>query len=219
METVTEQQVFQWLPGADFNMDAHSGTAHRAPRAQTLPLCLSRVLFLSHSPFQPINILLSVHKITMDTHMLRAIPRHSHAHSFVKAWYLTHTHLFSYSLLLSLFPVTSSVYSFCFILLNIFFSAPIFLRYKKTPVEVYELKAQGHTKSLNPSQVSVHVGLDNKRHQTPPPSRHTWGRQSQGSYLPGSPRPPSRASASGPSSSSSARRSLLDDEGGIDLIV
>ncbi|XP_048090546.1 LOW QUALITY PROTEIN: copper-transporting ATPase 2 [Alosa alosa] len=58
--------------------------------------------------------------------------------------------------------------------------------YKKTPVEMFELRAQGHTKSINPSEVSVHVGLDD-RHRTPPPGRHTWDRQSQGSYLPGSP--------------------------------
>ncbi|XP_062383431.1 copper-transporting ATPase 2 [Sardina pilchardus] len=83
--------------------------------------------------------------------------------------------------------------------------------YKKTPVEMFELRARGHTKSLNPSQVSVHVGLDD-RHRTPPSGRHTWERQSQGSYLPGSPRPPS-------SSSAQDRRSLLDDEGGVDLIV
>ncbi|KAL2088165.1 hypothetical protein ACEWY4_016993 [Coilia grayii] len=84
--------------------------------------------------------------------------------------------------------------------------------YKKTPVEVYELRAQGHTKSLSPSQVSVQVGLDD-RYPTPPSGRHTWDRHSQDSYLPGSSRPPSS------SFTAQDRCSLLDDEGGVDLTV
>lgn len=39
--------------------------------------------------------------------------------------------------------------------------------YKKTSVEVYEARAEGHMRSLNSSQISAHVGLEGQR--APPP--------------------------------------------------
>uniref|UniRef100_A0A6Q2WZ16 Copper-transporting ATPase 2 n=1 Tax=Esox lucius TaxID=8010 RepID=A0A6Q2WZ16_ESOLU len=68
--------------------------------------------------------------------------------------------------------------------------------YKKTSVEMYEFRAQGQRKSLSPSQVSTHVGLDDRR-RTPPTFRGTWERLSQGSRisLPISSRPASQGSS------------------------
>ncbi|XP_066562490.1 copper-transporting ATPase 2 isoform X2 [Amia ocellicauda] len=49
--------------------------------------------------------------------------------------------------------------------------------YKKTPVGWYEARAQGRMKSLRASEVSVHIGLDNRR--CSPPTRRVWDRVSR----------------------------------------
>lgn len=47
-----------------------------------------------------------------------------------------------------------------------------FLSYKKPDVERYEAQAQGSMKSLTPSEVSVHIGIDDRRRDLPKPG--TW---------------------------------------------
>jgi len=39
----------------------------------------------------------------------------------------------------------------------------LFLSYKKPDTESYEAQAQGHMKPLTPSQISVHIGMDDRR--------------------------------------------------------
>uniref|UniRef100_A0A6Q2WSF4 Copper-transporting ATPase 2 n=1 Tax=Esox lucius TaxID=8010 RepID=A0A6Q2WSF4_ESOLU len=89
--------------------------------------------------------------------------------------------------------------------------------YKKTSVEMYEFRAQGQRKSLSPSQVSTHVGLDDRR-RTPPTFRGTWERLSQGSRisLPISSRPASQGSSN---HYLQDRYSLLDHEKEQSLVV
>ncbi|XP_051986771.1 copper-transporting ATPase 2-like [Xyrauchen texanus] len=55
--------------------------------------------------------------------------------------------------------------------------------YKKTTVEEYELRAQGHKLSLSPSQVSTHIGLEYRRCSPLSFSRdrHRWSRSGSGS--------------------------------------
>uniref|UniRef100_A0A4W5RGH1 Copper-transporting ATPase 2 n=1 Tax=Hucho hucho TaxID=62062 RepID=A0A4W5RGH1_9TELE len=68
--------------------------------------------------------------------------------------------------------------------------------YKKTSIETYEFRAQGNRKSLSPSQVSTHVGLDDRRRT-----------------------PPSLRGPSTPSLLDQGRCSLLDHEKEVGLIV
>lgn len=42
-----------------------------------------------------------------------------------------------------------------------------FLSYKKPDLERYEAQAQGSMKSLTPSEVSVHIGMDDRRRDLP----------------------------------------------------
>ncbi|KAJ8246747.1 hypothetical protein GJAV_G00254930 [Gymnothorax javanicus] len=87
--------------------------------------------------------------------------------------------------------------------------------YKKTPVERYEIRAQGKMHSLSPSQISTHVGLDN-RPLSPAhsPNPRQWDRVSRGSRQ-------SHVSSLSNRDRSSTRpdqRSLLDSDRGDDLI-
>uniref|UniRef100_A0AAY4C2J9 Copper-transporting ATPase 2 n=1 Tax=Denticeps clupeoides TaxID=299321 RepID=A0AAY4C2J9_9TELE len=79
--------------------------------------------------------------------------------------------------------------------LSVVLSSLLLRLYKKTTLESYELRAQGHMKSVNPSQVSMHVGLDD--HQR---NHNTWDKH-------------------GKSPASQDRRSLLEDEKGKDQMV
>uniref|UniRef100_A0A8C7LE21 Copper-transporting ATPase 2 n=1 Tax=Oncorhynchus kisutch TaxID=8019 RepID=A0A8C7LE21_ONCKI len=84
--------------------------------------------------------------------------------------------------------------------------------YKKTSIETYEFRAQGNMKSLSPSQVSTHVGLDDRR-RTPPSLRGAWERLSQGSRLSLPISLSSQPASRGPSTPSLQDRcSLLDHE-------
>uniref|UniRef100_A0A8C7PWK0 P-type Cu(+) transporter n=1 Tax=Oncorhynchus mykiss TaxID=8022 RepID=A0A8C7PWK0_ONCMY len=84
--------------------------------------------------------------------------------------------------------------------------------YKKTSIETYEFRAQGNMKSLSPSQVSTHVGLDDRR-RTPPSLRGAWERLSQGSRLSLPISLSSQPDSRGPSTPSLQDRcSLLDHE-------
>uniref|UniRef100_A0A8C3XWE3 Copper-transporting ATPase 2 n=1 Tax=Chelydra serpentina TaxID=8475 RepID=A0A8C3XWE3_CHESE len=49
--------------------------------------------------------------------------------------------------------------------------------YKKPGTERYEAKAQGHMKPLTPSQISVHIGMDDRRRDSPRPT--AWDQISQ----------------------------------------
>lgn len=44
-------------------------------------------------------------------------------------------------------------------------------RFKKTSVELYEVRAQGQMKSLRSSQISTHLGLDGRRRSPALPAR------------------------------------------------
>ncbi|XP_029613085.1 copper-transporting ATPase 2-like isoform X2 [Salmo trutta] len=91
--------------------------------------------------------------------------------------------------------------------------------YKKTSIETYEFRAQGNMKSLSPSQVSTHVGLDDRR-RTPPSRRGAWERLSQGSRLSLPISLSSQPASLGPSTSSLQDRcSLLDHEKEVGLVV
>uniref|UniRef100_A0A674E1C6 Copper-transporting ATPase 2 n=1 Tax=Salmo trutta TaxID=8032 RepID=A0A674E1C6_SALTR len=91
--------------------------------------------------------------------------------------------------------------------------------YKKTSIETYEFRAQGNMKSLSPSQVSTHVGLDDRR-RTPPSLRRAWERLSQGSRLSLPISLSSQPASRGPSTPSLQDRcSLLDHEKEVGLIV
>ncbi|XP_038835957.1 copper-transporting ATPase 2 isoform X4 [Salvelinus namaycush] len=91
--------------------------------------------------------------------------------------------------------------------------------YKKTSIETYEFRAQGNMKSLSPSQVSTHVGLDDRR-RTPPSLRGAWERLSQGSRLSLPNSLSSQPASRGPSTPSlQDRRSLLDHEKEVGLVV
>uniref|UniRef100_A0A4W5RF90 Copper-transporting ATPase 2 n=1 Tax=Hucho hucho TaxID=62062 RepID=A0A4W5RF90_9TELE len=93
--------------------------------------------------------------------------------------------------------------------------------YKKTSIETYEFRAQGNRKSLSPSQVSTHVGLDDRR-RTPPSLRGAWERLSQGSRLSLPISLSSQPASRGPSTPSlldQGRCSLLDHEKEVGLIV
>lgn len=54
---------------------------------------------------------------------------------------------------------------------------PLFFSYKKPGVEKYEARAQGCMKPLTPSQVSVYIGMDNRRQDLPRSS--AWDELSQ----------------------------------------
>uniref|UniRef100_A0A8C7PYR4 Copper-transporting ATPase 2 n=1 Tax=Oncorhynchus mykiss TaxID=8022 RepID=A0A8C7PYR4_ONCMY len=91
--------------------------------------------------------------------------------------------------------------------------------YKKTSIETYEFRAQGNMKSLSPSQVSTHVGLDDRR-RTPPSLRGAWERLSQGSRLSLPISLSSQPDSRGPSTPSLQDRcSLLDHEKEVGLVV
>uniref|UniRef100_A0AAZ3RAG7 Copper-transporting ATPase 2 n=1 Tax=Oncorhynchus tshawytscha TaxID=74940 RepID=A0AAZ3RAG7_ONCTS len=91
--------------------------------------------------------------------------------------------------------------------------------YKKTSIETYEFRAQGNMKSLSPSQVSTHVGLDDRR-RTPPSLRGAWERLSQGSRLSLPISFSSQPASRGPSTPSLQDRcSLLDHEKEVGLVV
>ncbi|XP_045555221.1 copper-transporting ATPase 2 isoform X3 [Salmo salar] len=91
--------------------------------------------------------------------------------------------------------------------------------YKKTSIETYEFRAQGNMKSLSPSQVSTHVGLDDRR-RTPPSLRGAWERLSQGSRLSLPKSLSSQPASRGPSTPSLQDRcSLLDHEKEVGLVV
>ncbi|XP_041699280.2 copper-transporting ATPase 2 [Coregonus clupeaformis] len=93
--------------------------------------------------------------------------------------------------------------------------------YKKTSIETFEFRAQGNMKSLSPSQVSTHVGLDDRR-RTPPSLRGAWERLSQGSRLSVPISLSSQPASRGPSTHSlqdQDRCSLLDHEKEVGLIV
>lgn len=61
------------------------------------------------------------------------------------------------------------------LVLNIFSLS--LLSYKKPDTESYEAQAQGHMKPLTPSQISVHIGMDDRRRDS---SRLTsWDQISQ----------------------------------------
>uniref|UniRef100_A0A8C7L9G0 Copper-transporting ATPase 2 n=1 Tax=Oncorhynchus kisutch TaxID=8019 RepID=A0A8C7L9G0_ONCKI len=91
--------------------------------------------------------------------------------------------------------------------------------YKKTSIETYEFRAQGNMKSLSPSQVSTHVGLDDRR-RTPPSLRGAWERLSQGSRLSLPISLSSQPASRGPSTPSLQDRcSLLDHEKEVGLVV
>ncbi|XP_064879596.1 copper-transporting ATPase 2 isoform X2 [Oncorhynchus nerka] len=91
--------------------------------------------------------------------------------------------------------------------------------YKKTSIETYEFRAQGNMKSLSPSQVSTHVGLDDRR-RTPPSLRGAWERLSQGSLLSLPISRSSQPASRGPSTPSLQDRcSLLDHEKEVGLVV
>ncbi|XP_036401466.1 copper-transporting ATPase 2 [Megalops cyprinoides] len=79
--------------------------------------------------------------------------------------------------------------------------------YRKTSVERYEVRAQGHMKSLSPSQVSTHVGLDDRRRSPPAPS--VWDRLGRGSLRSLSSSLSDRASGRG-ATSIQDRTSLLE---------
>ncbi|XP_069034897.1 copper-transporting ATPase 2 isoform X2 [Lepisosteus oculatus] len=82
--------------------------------------------------------------------------------------------------------------------------------YKKTSVEHYESRAQGHMKSLSPSEVSVHIGLDDRHRGS------GWDRSSRASWRLLS----SRADRGpGPGGSLGDTRSLLGHERTEGLIV
>lgn len=51
------------------------------------------------------------------------------------------------------------------------------LSYKKPDTESYEAQAQGHMKPLTPSQISVHIGMDDRRRDSSKPS--PWDQISQ----------------------------------------
>ncbi|KAG9333395.1 hypothetical protein JZ751_012707 [Albula glossodonta] len=78
------------------------------------------------------------------------------------------------------------------------FSNSLLKQYKKTSVERYEVRAQGRMQSLNPSQVSTHVGLEGKRRGM---AQTVWDRVSRSSL---------RSLAS--SLSDPDRRSLLEPD-------
>lgn len=44
------------------------------------------------------------------------------------------------------------------------------LSYKKPDTESYEAQAQGHMKPLTPSQISVHIGMDDRRRDSSRPA-------------------------------------------------
>ncbi|XP_043360399.1 copper-transporting ATPase 2 isoform X3 [Dermochelys coriacea] len=52
--------------------------------------------------------------------------------------------------------------------------------YKKPGTERYEAKAQGHMKPLTPSQISIHIGMDDRRRDSPRPT--AWDQISQVSF-------------------------------------
>lgn len=51
------------------------------------------------------------------------------------------------------------------------------LSYKKPDMESYEAQAQGHMKPLSPSQISVHIGMDDRRRDSSRPA--PWDQISQ----------------------------------------
>lgn len=55
-------------------------------------------------------------------------------------------------------------------LLSLTFFSLSLLSYKKPDTESYEAQAQGHMKPLTPSQVSVHIGMDDRRRDSSKPS-------------------------------------------------
>ncbi|XP_035263597.1 copper-transporting ATPase 2 isoform X2 [Anguilla anguilla] len=90
--------------------------------------------------------------------------------------------------------------------------------YKKTSTEKYEMRAQGQMRSLSPSQVSTHVGLDDRLRNPPrSPALGLWDRVSRSSRR-------SLASSLSDrdrdrSSPHQDRRSLLDSDRGDDLMA
>lgn len=70
---------------------------------------------------------------------------------------------------------------------SVVLSSLLLRMFKKTAVELYEARAQGHTRSLRSSQISTHLGLDGRRRS---PALPTGPREQQGSSVAPPPQAP-----------------------------